>query len=139
MKKIICNLLLASLAGVLIARAQTGVPAPGQPVDNTNTTIAELAAMKNETTIVRAAGVVSKVKKIFTKSGQPMVFATIEDVAQTSLEVVVFNSVLEKTAPTWVENNPIIVQGRMSLRDGEIKMICDNAKVITREPPTAVA
>ena len=40
MKKIISYLLLAGLAGGLIARAQTGTAAPGQPVDNTNTAVA---------------------------------------------------------------------------------------------------
>ena len=90
--------------------------------------IAELMTIKNERLIVRTAGLVSKVRKIFTKSGQPMLFATIEDLAQTSLEVVVFTSVLEKTASVWTENNVVIVQGRMSVRDGQVKMICDNAK-----------
>lgn len=90
--------------------------------------IAELMSIKNERLIVRTAGLVSKVRKIFTKSGQPMLFATIEDLAQKSLEIVVFTSVLEKTAPVWNENNVIIVQGRMSVRDGQAKMICDNAK-----------
>jgi type II secretory pathway component GspD/PulD (secretin) len=37
MKKIAYNILLAGLAGVLIARAQTNADAPAQPVDNTNT------------------------------------------------------------------------------------------------------
>jgi DNA polymerase-3 subunit alpha len=90
--------------------------------------IADLMSIKNERLIVRTAGLVSKVRKIFTKNGQPMIFATIEDAAQKSLEVVVFTSVLEKTAPVWNENNVIIVQGRMSVRDGQAKMICDNAK-----------
>ena len=64
--------------------------------------IAELASVTDEKKMVRTAGLVSKIQKIFTKSGQPMMFVTIEDVAQQSIELVVFNSVLEKTAPTWV-------------------------------------
>ncbi len=57
-----------------------------------------------------------------------MIFATIEDAARTQLEIVVFNSVMEKTAAAWVENVPVVVQGRISPRDGEMKMICDDAK-----------
>ena len=38
MKKIAYNILLAGLASVLIARAQTNSATPGQPVDNTNVT-----------------------------------------------------------------------------------------------------
>ena len=90
--------------------------------------IAELMSMKNEKLIVRTAGVVTKLRKIVTKNGQPMIFATIEDSSQKPLEVVVFNSVLEKTASAWAENVPVIVQGRISPRDGEMKFICDNAK-----------
>lgn len=91
--------------------------------------IGDLIGITDERQIVRTAGLVSKVKKIFTKSGQPMLFATIEDnTSGQSLEVVVFNSVLEKTASAWVENACVIVDGKISRRDGELKMICENAK-----------
>ncbi len=90
--------------------------------------IADVVSITNERLIIRTAGLVSKIRKILTKTGQPMLFATIEDLAQSSLEIVVFNSVLEKTIPVWIENNVVIVQGRMSTRDGQAKMICDNAK-----------
>jgi DNA polymerase-3 subunit alpha len=91
--------------------------------------IGEIAAMTDEKKIVRTAGLVSKVKKIFTKSGQPMIFATIEDAnGGQSIEVVVFNSILEKTSAAWVENACVIVDGRVSHRDGETKLLCENAK-----------
>jgi DNA polymerase-3 subunit alpha len=91
--------------------------------------INEIVTITDEKTIFRTAGLVSKVKKIFTKSGQPMIFATIEDNASgQSIEVVVFNSILEKTSAAWVENACVIVDGRVSHRDGETKMICENAK-----------
>ncbi len=91
--------------------------------------IAELmAAKKDSPAMVRTAGVVTKMRKIITKNGQPMIFATIEDLAQQNLEVVVFNSVLEKTASVWVENAPVVVEGKISERDGETKMICEKAK-----------
>ncbi len=90
--------------------------------------IAELIASKNSNAMMRTAGIVSKMRKIITKSGQPMIFATIEDIAQKNLEVVVFNSVLEKTASVWADNTPVIVEGKMTERDGEMKMICEKAK-----------
>lgn len=91
--------------------------------------ISEVAAMTDEKKIIRTAGLVSKMKKIFTKTGQPMIFATIEDnKSGQSIEVVVFNSVLEKTAAAWVENACVIVDGRVSHRDGETKLLCENAK-----------
>jgi DNA polymerase-3 subunit alpha len=91
--------------------------------------IAEVMAITDEKQIVRTAGLVSKVKKIFTKSGQPMIFATMEDsTSGQSIEIVVFNSILEKTASAWVENACVIVDGRVSHRDGETKLLCENAK-----------
>ncbi len=94
--------------------------------------IAELvraaAGKKNDAAMVRSAGIVTKMRKIITKNGQPMIFATIEDLSQQNLEVVVFNSVLEKTASVWTVNAPVVVEGRLSERDGEMKMICEKAK-----------
>jgi len=43
-------------------------------------------------------------------------------------EVVVFASVLEKTAAAWAENACVIVDGRVSHRDSETKLLCENAK-----------
>jgi DNA polymerase III alpha subunit len=66
-------------------------------------------------------------KKILTKSGQPMIFVTLEDLSSENIEIVVFNNTLEKTLPVWQENNPIILQGKISKRDGEVKIICEKA------------
>jgi DNA polymerase III subunit alpha len=75
----------------------------------------------------KIAGVVSKIKKINTKLGQPMVFATVEDF-NDAMEVIVFSDTLEKTSLLWRENNIVLVSGKMSWRNGEPKMICDNVR-----------
>jgi len=92
--------------------------------------ISEARNFKDEDTKIIIAGCVSKVQKITTKNGQPMLFATIEDMSPQTLEVVVFNSTLAKTAPAWEVNNVILVEGRMSFRNDEVKMICDRAQKI---------
>jgi DNA polymerase III subunit alpha len=93
-------------------------------------TIDELRLVKSATLSCKTIGLVSKIHKIMTKAGQPMLFATIEDFSQKPMEVVVFNSVLAKTAAVWEENKVVFVEGRMSWRDDEPKMICDNARVL---------
>lgn len=95
-------------------------------------TIAELCAASAEgkETNERVVGLVSQLKKIVTKSGQPMVFATLEDLSQKSLELVVFNSVLVKTATVWNENEIIVAQGRLTSKDGVPKFLCENAKIV---------
>ncbi len=71
-------------------------------------------------------GMISTIKKIVTKKGQPMLFATIEDTNGT-LEVIVFSNMLEKTATVWEENKAVLIAGKMSDRNGETKLIVDKA------------
>ena len=75
----------------------------------------------------KIAGVVSQVKKINTKLGQTMAFAKIQDF-NDSMEVIVFADTLSKTLPIWEENKVVFVSGKMSWRNGEPKLICDNVK-----------
>lgn len=89
--------------------------------------IDEVRLIKNDNSTLRIAGLVSKIQRILTKNGQPMLFATIEDFSPQPIEVVVFNDVLSKTTPVWQENNVVIVQGRMSWRNNEPKIICEKA------------
>lgn len=90
--------------------------------------IEELRSMTNGRNMVRVAGLISKIQKIFTKTGQLMLFAKLEDFSPRPLEVVVFNSTLVKTMPIWQEKNVVLVEGRMSSRDGEPKIICEAAR-----------
>ena len=93
--------------------------------------IAEVRAPQNDNLTFKIAGMVSKIQHILTKSGQPMLFAKIEDFSPQALEIVVFNSTLTKTTAIWRENNMVVIQGRMSWRNGEPKMICDKAAELT--------
>ncbi|HTY39522.1 MAG TPA: OB-fold nucleic acid binding domain-containing protein, partial [Candidatus Paceibacterota bacterium] len=87
-----------------------------------------LEKIKGERTPFRIAGCVSQVKKIVAKNNQPMVFATIEDQSDQSVEVIVFNSTLQETADCWEENNVVLIQGHLSLKNGEKKIIVEKAK-----------
>ncbi len=73
------------------------------------------------------AGIISKVQRVITKMGQPMVFAKIEDF-RDAMEVIVFSDTLAKTTPFWRENNAVLISGKMSWRNGEPKLICDSVK-----------
>ncbi len=93
--------------------------------------IAELLTMRNEEMIYRTAALVSQIKKITTKNGKPMMFVTIEDLSPKPMEVIVFTRTMEKTLPAWQENGVVVIEGRMSWRGGEPKMICETAKLLT--------
>lgn len=78
---------------------------------------------------IRTAGIISAVQRITTKRGEPMLFVTIEDLTD-SIELLIFNSALEKTPNLWQENTPILVSGRLTWRNGDVKFICNEAKSI---------
>jgi len=74
----------------------------------------------------RIGGVITKVKRIISKLGQPILFATIED-ASASMEIVVFSDTLAKNPAVWRENNAVMIDGRLSWRNNEPKFICQQA------------
>jgi len=82
--------------------------------------------MRSEANLV-VAGLVAKIQRIMTRTGKPMLFVRLEDFTD-GLEVVVFPDTLEKTMAAWREGAVVGVAGRLSLRDGEAKLICNNAR-----------
>ncbi len=62
-----------------------------------------------------------------TKNGQPMLFVTLEDLSD-NLEVLVFADTLAKNPIIWQENKAVIISGRLSWRNDEPKVICDEVK-----------
>ncbi len=89
--------------------------------------IKDLLNSKRENGGSLIGGIVGKIQKIVTKSGQPMIFAKIEDFSD-AIEVLVFNDAIQKNPTVWQENKAVLVAGRLSLRNGEHKFICDTAK-----------
>lgn len=79
--------------------------------------------------IYTIGGIVAAVQKIVTKKGSPMLFVTIED-TESSIEILVFSETLAKTEKVWEVGKPIIIRGRFSTRNGENKLICEEAKEI---------
>lgn len=71
---------------------------------------------------VMVAGVVNQVKKIFTKSGDEMAFIQFEGLTG-SIEVVVFNRVYKEYYPEIVEDQPLVILGRVSLGEDAPKVI----------------
>jgi len=76
---------------------------------------------------VGCGGVISKIHKIITKTGKPMLFVTLED-EKAKVEVLVFPNTLERTATVWQEDKPIIVNGRVDDKEGSIKILCEEVR-----------
>ncbi|MBI2054519.1 MAG: DNA polymerase III subunit alpha [Candidatus Sungbacteria bacterium] len=73
---------------------------------------------------VSIGGIVSEVKKILTKSGDSMLFVTMEDTTART-EVLVFPSLLAKNPNIWQMDKVLLVRGKVSEKDGEPKVLCD--------------
>ncbi|MFA6322378.1 MAG: DNA polymerase III subunit alpha [Candidatus Buchananbacteria bacterium] len=77
--------------------------------------------------VYQVAGVISKVKKIITKKGEAMLFVRIEDMTN-GMEVLVFPSILKSDPELWQEEKIIMMNCKLSDKDGENKLICNQAK-----------
>ena len=89
--------------------------------------VRDASLIKNEQQRFNVAGLISSIKRISTKTGQPMLFAKIEDLSD-SMEVIVFSDALARNPNVWKENTAVLINGRMSTRNNETKMICETAK-----------
>ncbi|MFH0988197.1 MAG: DNA polymerase III subunit alpha [Parcubacteria group bacterium] len=86
------------------------------------TPLSELTMGAEEKPSIRTAGVVSKIKKITTKKGDPMLFLTLED-ALGGMEVLVFPRLYREQEANWVEGRVMILDGTLNDKDGELKIL----------------
>jgi DNA polymerase-3 subunit alpha len=78
------------------------------------------------------AGVIATKKIKFTKNNNMMAFVTIEDLYGT-VEVIVFPTVYEKYSSIIKEDNPVVVRGKVSLKEEEEpKILCDEIKPLSQ-------
>ncbi|MFA5022124.1 MAG: DNA polymerase III subunit alpha [Patescibacteria group bacterium] len=82
--------------------------------------------------VLQVAGVITSVKKIITKKGEPMLFVRIEDMTN-GIEVLVFPKILKSDPVLWQEDKIIIMNCRLSDKDGENKLICNQAKELNTQ------
>ena len=88
--------------------------------------IKELLQKKSAANI-SVGGMVTRVQKIVTKTGKPMLFSWIEDMT-SKLEVVVFPTVMQQYPEAFAENNIVVLTGKLNDRDGVPKLLCDDVK-----------
>lgn len=75
---------------------------------------------------VKFAGIITSVKKKFTKKNTMMAFVTIEDL-YGSCEIIVFDSCFGRASNILLEENIVIVEGKLSIREDEdIKIVANN-------------
>jgi DNA polymerase-3 subunit alpha len=88
--------------------------------------------------IVTVGGIVSGVKQLTTKKGDPMVFLRLDDLSG-SAEAVVFNSVYAASRELCETDRVLVLKGRVDHKEGESKLIAiEVAEFSAYVPPTEV-
>lgn len=77
---------------------------------------------------VKYAGIITSIKKKYTKNNKIMAFVTIEDLYGQA-EIIVFENAYMKSGTSLIEENIVLVEGRLSIReDEETKIVANNIK-----------
>lgn len=81
---------------------------------------------------LRVAGILTTVKKIITKSNEPMLFVGIEDTTGIS-EILVFPRLYAENHEMWQPDQLVVVEGRISTKDGAIKIIANQVWELSQD------
>jgi DNA polymerase III alpha subunit len=73
---------------------------------------------------LRVVGVIGSVKKIVTRGGANMFFVMLEDLSD-SIEAVIFPNIAEQFGSIMKLGEVVVVDGRLSDKDGEPKIVAD--------------
>jgi len=76
---------------------------------------------------VKIAGIINNIKKFITKTGKPMLFVELEDLTG-KIEALVFPTILDQDPTVWQEGKIVILSGRLSDKDDQLKILCDKAE-----------
>jgi len=73
---------------------------------------------------VKIAGIINNIKKFITKTGKPMLFVELEDLTG-KIEALVFPTILDQDPTVWQEGKIVILSGRLSDKDDQLKILCE--------------
>jgi len=75
---------------------------------------------------VKYVGIITSVKKKYTKNNTIMAFVTVEDLYGTC-EVIVFDSCYSRSSNLLIAENVVLIEGRLSIREEEdVKIVASN-------------
>lgn len=86
-------------------------------------------AEQKKSSPVKIIGIITEIQRITTRAGQPMMFIKLEDTSG-SLEILVFPALLQENAEIWREDKVVAVTGKLSDKDGVIKLLANKVEDI---------
>ncbi len=78
---------------------------------------------------VTVTGIVVSVRQAYTRDKRPFIVASVEDL-DASIEVIAWPRVYESTQGLWQEGNMLTVRGTVKVRDGEMKLNCEDVTLL---------
>ena len=87
-----------------------------------------LSSYKGQERVV-TAGIISGIKKIITRKGESMIFVKIED-NLSSIELLIFPRLYKETIELWEEGKAVILAGKISEKDQEVKILVDKVSLL---------
>ena len=127
----------------------TGIYISGHPMDDyrsllKNTHVVPIGSLMSEDnpykddSIISVAGIVQSIKMKTTRNNSMMAYVTVED-DTASIEMLAFSNVLSQYGGYLRENSPVVVTGRLSIRDEkEPQIVINRARPISdyaTQPP----
>ena len=95
--------------------------------------LAELA-QKKDGDWVTVGGMIAECKRIRTRKGDPMMFATLDDL-EGQVELLVFNSAYAKNEDKVDADRVVLVRGRVDHKEqGEVKLVAQDVEVFEPTP-----
>ncbi len=82
--------------------------------------------IKQKEKTITIGGIITKVQKIITRTNKSMLFVKMED-ETGNIEVLVFPSLLKNTYEIWSEGKAVVVQGKLSDKDQDLKLLANTA------------
>jgi len=125
-----------------LEKETTGIYISGHPMDDyrqylRNTHVVNIGELMDEEKdyqddqIVSVAGIVQSVKMKTTRNNSMMAYVTVED-DTASIEMLAFSNVLNQYGGYIRENSPVVITGRLSVRDEkEPQIVINRARPIT--------
>ena len=121
---------------MLMEKETTGIYLSGHPMDDyrhllRNTHVVPIGKLMEEENgfkddqIISVAGVVQTVKMKTTRNNSMMAYVTLED-DTASVEMLAFSNVLSQYGSYLRENEPVVITGRLSMRDDKEPQIVVN-------------
>ena len=121
---------------MLMEKETTGIYLSGHPMDDyrgylRNTHVVPIGSLMEEENpyqddqIISVAGIVQGVKMKTTRNNSMMAYVTVED-DTASIEMLAFSNVITQYGSYLRENEPVVITGRLSLRDDKEPQIVIN-------------